>query len=90
MGYGLDRRIFHYRIYLFFFDQHILNIPQLLRLMAVSLILCSVTILVGNVDDMLDTCRHEIHVLVILDRHANSANTDHHISCVVSQFGVVV
>ena len=45
---------------------------------------------VGNCGDMLATCRHKRHVLVISGQHTNSADTDHHISCAVSQFGVVV
>ena len=51
-------------------------------------VLCSV--LVGNVGDMSATCRHEIHVLVILGQHANSADTNHQISSVASKFSVVV
>ena len=51
-------------------------------------VLCSV--LVGNVGDMSATYRHERHVLVISGQHANSANTNHQISRVVSQFVVVV
>ena len=55
-----------------------------------SCLLLAVTFLVVNVGDMLATCCHKIHVLVILGRYANYSDTDHHISRVVSQFGVVV
>ena len=49
-----------------------------------------ILISVDNVGDMSATCRHERHDSVISGRHANSANTDHQISHVVSQFSVVV
>ena len=46
--------------------------------------------LVDNVGDMSATCHHGRHVSVISGRQSNSADTDHQISRVVSQFGVVV
>ena len=46
--------------------------------------------LVGNIGGMSAECRHKRHVSVIWGRHDNSANTGHQISCVISQFGVVV
>ena len=69
----------------------IFTIYSVILKFVMNLICCMrLTGIFGNVGNMSATCRHKRHVSVISGQHDNSADTDHHISRVVSKFDVLV